>query len=91
MKFILKWKTFFLQELYESLPHKRILSKEDQESVIKLMSLQSNKKLVCDQIRKKTSKRVELKDISNIVFRSGQKGKDDLKGFVNILEQNGKK
>jgi hypothetical protein len=78
------------QDLYESLPQKRILNSEEQDSVMKLMALQSNKKLVCDKVRNCTSKRVELKDISNIVFRSGQKGTDDLKAFVSILENNGK-
>ncbi len=57
-------------ENFEHLPRNRILAPEDKKEVVRLKALGADSKKIITEIRAKTGKKIQLKDVHNIVGQS---------------------
>ena len=78
------------KDLYESLPRQRLLPVHVLEEVKSAIKLKANNKLLQQKIEEDTGKKVTLKDISNIKYRTRLPLiKNDLDSVVEFLKKEG--
>ena len=78
------------KDLYESLPRQRLLPVHVLEKVKSAIKLKANNKLLQQKIEEDTGKKVTLKDISNIKYRTRLPLiKNDLDSVVEFLKKEG--
>ena len=78
------------KDLYESLPRQRLLPGHVLEEVKSAIKLKANNKLLQQKIEQDTGKKVTLKDISNIKYRTRLPlNKNDLDSVVEFLKKEG--
>ena len=78
------------KDLYESLPRQRLLPGHILEKVKSAIKLKANNKLLQQKIEQDTGKKVTLKDISNIKYRTRLPlNKNDLDSVLEFLKKEG--
>lgn len=85
---IVNIKVFLIfREVFKQLPKQRRLTEENRKSVMEIMKLKVNKKLLQTELVQKTGNTILLHDLSNIAKNAHGKTSDNLQEIVTILKE----